>query len=168
MKYRIIGVLIGVFMLISSTAWAQMGGGPGMMEKGMMGGGMMGSGMEMHGMGMGMDGGMMEMMKMMEAVSGLDLTPDQKKKIQMLKLSHQKEAIPLFSRVRMSSVEMEELLLQDPVDMTKVKDKIKEKYDAMAKLEVSHLTLKQQIQSILTPEQRQRMESMMMGMKGMM
>jgi Spy/CpxP family protein refolding chaperone len=81
----------------------------------------------------------------------------------MLKLSHQKEAIPLFLRIRMSGVEIEELLLQDPVDMIQVKDKIKGKYDAMAKLEVSHLTLKQQVQSFLTPEQRQRMEAMMMG-----
>jgi Spy/CpxP family protein refolding chaperone len=167
MNHRLTQIIfpVVILMFITTTASAQMMGGD-TEKRGMMEGGMMGGGLGMHGM-MGMDGGMMEMMKMMGTVSGLDLTPDQKKKVQMLKLSHQKEAIPLFSRIRMNGVEIEELLLQDPVDMTKVKDKIKEKYDAMAKLEVSHLTLKQQVQSILTPEQRQRMETMMMKMMDM-
>jgi Spy/CpxP family protein refolding chaperone len=117
------------------------------------------------GMGMGMDAGMGEMMKLMKKAAHLDLNPDQKKRFQALKLSHQKEAIPLFSQVMMNNVEIQELLLQDPVDIRKIQNKVMEKYDAMAKLEMSHIALKQHILEILTPEQREKLDSMQ-GMKG--
>lgn len=109
------GILLLSLIIIPLIAKAQMeevdrGGG------GMMGGDGMGM-HEMKGMhGMGMDGGMMEMMKMMMRTSGLDLTADQKKKLQLLRLHHQKEAIPLLARVRMSVVELQELALADPVE----------------------------------------------------
>src|SRR5581483_2169204 len=80
----------------------------------------------------------------------------------------QKEAIPLFSKTEMANVEIKELTLADPVDLEKVKAKVKEKHTAMADLEVSHLALAQQMKGILTPEQRQKMESMMMEMGPMM
>ena len=123
--------------------------------------GMMGGGMGMMG-AHGMDVGMMGMMKMMKAVSHLDLTPDQRKKIELQKLQHQKEAIPLLGRIRMAGVELRELLLADSVDMEKAKMKVKEKHDAMAELEVGHLALMRQVKGVLTPEQRQKMESMVM------
>ena len=159
-----------IFIAVPLTSFAEMqGGGEG--KGGMMGEGMMGGGMPMMHkmMGMhGMDAGMMEMMKMMQAMSGLNLTPDQKKKIESLKLKHQKEAIPLLSKTEMASVEIKELTLADPVDLEKVKAKVKEKYSAMADLEVSHLALTQQVKGILTPEQRQKIDSMMMEMGPMM
>jgi Spy/CpxP family protein refolding chaperone len=166
-------ISILALMLIPLTALAQMAGDQGG-KKGMMGGGMMGGMsmqemMGMHGMGMDMEmGGMMEMMKMMRAASRLDLTADQKKRLQSLNLQHQKEAIPLMARLRMAGVELQELLLADPVDIEKVKAKIREKHQAMAELEYSHLAVKQQTKALLTPEQRQRMESMMMKMEPMM
>jgi heterodisulfide reductase subunit B len=61
-------------------------------------------------------------------------------------------------------VEIQELLLADSVNLDKVKAKVKEKYDAAAKLEMSHLALTQAIKKMLTPEQRQQMDSMMMRM----
>jgi Spy/CpxP family protein refolding chaperone len=165
MKSRLTHIFLTLVLIsVPGIVFAQMGGDGserhGMMGKGMMGG----SGMEMHGMGMDMDAGMMEMMKMMGAASRLDLTPDQKKKLQSIKLTHQKEAIPLFSKIRLSGVEIQELLQDDPVPMEKVKAKVQEKHDVMAKLEVSHLAMKQQVRAILTPEQRQRLESTMMDM----
>jgi Spy/CpxP family protein refolding chaperone len=119
-------------------------------------------GMGMHEMGM--DGGMMGMMKMMMAVEHLDLTPDQRKKIQALRLQHQKEAIPLFGKIRMAGLETEELLMADPVDLEKVKARTKEKYEAMADLEMGHHQMQQQMKALLTPEQRQRLEEMMRKM----
>jgi Spy/CpxP family protein refolding chaperone len=155
-------ISILALILIPLTAIAQMAGDQGG-KKGMMGGMSMQEMMGMHGMGMDMEmGGMMEMMKMMQAASRLDLTADQKKRLQSLSLQHQKEAIPLMARLRMAGVELQELLLADPVDVEKVKAKIREKHQAMAELEYSHLALKQQTKALLTPEQRQRMESMMM------
>ena len=165
-----------VMMSVGSAAWAQMEK-DGTGKSGMMGGGMMGGGgmgmpdmMGMHGPGMGMDmgGGMMDMMKMMKAVSSLNLTPEQNKKLQMVKLQHQKEAIPVLGQIRMAGVEIQELLLADPVNLDKVKSKVKEKYDAAAKLEMSHLALMQEVKKMLTPEQRQQMDSMMMQMGPMM
>ena len=176
MKKSMISILclsLFIFIAVPLTSFAEMQGGGegkgGMMGEGMMGGGMPGMPMMQKMMGMhGMDAGMMEMMKMMQAMSRLDLTPDQKKKIESLKLKHQKEAIPLLSKTEMANVEIKELTLSDPIDLEKVKAKVKEKYTAMADLEVSHLALTQQMKGILTPEQRQKMESMMMEMGPMM
>ena len=161
-----------VMMSVGSAASAQMGkdgtGKPGMMGDGMMGSGGMGMPdmMGMHGPGMGMDmgGGMMDMMKMMKAVSSLNLTPEQNKKLQMVKLQHQKEAIPLLGKIRMAGVDIQELLLADSVDLAKVKAKVREKHEAMADLDISHLVLMRDVKAVLSPEQRQRMESMMMEM----
>ena len=167
---RVAVVLAVVFM--GSMALAQMGK-DGMGKSGMMGDGMMGSGgmgmgmMGMHGPGMEM-GGMGEMMKMMRATSQLNLTVDQKKKLQLSTLQHQKEAIPLLGQVRMAGVEIQELLLAESVNLDKVKSKVKEKYDAAAKLEISHLALIQEVKKMLTTEQRQQMDSMMMQMGPMM
>jgi Spy/CpxP family protein refolding chaperone len=153
-------------------ALAQMGK-DGMGKSGMMGDGMMGSGgkgmgmMGMHGPGMEM-GGMGEMMKMMRAASALNLTAEQKKKLELSTLQHQKEAIPLLGQVRMAGVEIQELLLAESVNLDKVKSKVKEKYDAAAKLEISHLALIQEVKKMLTAEQRQQMDSMMMQMGPMM
>jgi len=173
----IAGVMMSVFL--SSIVSAQMMtkpeggmeyGGKGMHETmGHPGG--MGGYEGMGGHEMGMDGGLAGMMKMFVAVKHLDLTPDQRKQIQTLRLQHQKEAIPLMGKVRMAGVETEELLMADPVDLEKVKAKTKEKYDAMAELEISHLDLAQKIKAILTPEQRQKLDEMEMkmghGMEGM-
>jgi Spy/CpxP family protein refolding chaperone len=141
------------------------------MGDGMMGGKIMGhedgGGMGMHGPGMEM-GGMDEMRKMMRAMSMFSLTPDQQKKLQLATIRHQKEAIPLLGQIRMAGVEIQELLLADPANLDKVKTKVKEKYDAAAKLEMSHLALSQEVKKMLTPEQRQQMESMMMRMGPMM
>ncbi|MEK7279161.1 MAG: hypothetical protein AAB090_00755 [Nitrospirota bacterium] len=162
------GILLLSLIIIPLIAKAQMEEG----DRG--GGGMMGGdgmGMHemrgMHGM-MGMDGGMMEMMKMMMRTSGLDLTADQKKKLQLLRLHHQKEAIPLLARVRMSVVELQELALADPVDMENVRAKTKEKHSALAELEFGHMLHIQQVKAVLTPDQRQKLESMMMEMGSMM
>lgn len=176
MKRSITGLVVMVALLSStSMASAQMGksekGGAGMMGAGMMGDGMMGGehdgGMGMHGPGMEL-GGMGEMKKMMRAMPRLNLTPDQKKKVQLSTLQHQKEAIPLLGQIRTAGVEIQELLLADSVNLDKVKSKVKEKYDAGAKLEMSHLALAQEIKKMLTPEQRRQMESMMMPMGPMM
>jgi Spy/CpxP family protein refolding chaperone len=183
MKKSITSILclsLFIFLAVPLTSFAQMQEGGegkgGMMGEGMMGGGMpmmqmMQKMMGMHGMDAGMQGGtlgVMEMMKMMQSMSSLNLSPDQKKKIETLKLKHQKEAIPLLSKTEMANVEIKELTLADPVDLEKMRAKVKEKHTAMADLEVSHLALAQQMKGILTPEQRQKMESMMIEMGTMM
>jgi Spy/CpxP family protein refolding chaperone len=161
------GILLLSMIIIPLIAKAQMEEG----DRG--GGGMMGGdGMGMHEMrgmhGMGMDGGMMEMMKLMMRTFGLDLTADQKKKLQRLRLHRQKEAIPLLARFRMSVVELQELALADPVDMENVRAKTKEKHSALAELEFGHMLHIQQVKALLTPDQRQKLESMMMEMRSMM
>jgi Spy/CpxP family protein refolding chaperone len=164
MEKRLIGILlVSVLMCAPAAAFAQMKGGgekKEMMERGLMGGGEMGmQGIEMmegHGAGMGH-----EMVGMMWAMNQLDLTAEQKKNIQQLKLKHQKEAIPLIGKIQMAGVELKEILLADPIDMGKAKEKIKEKHDTMTELEISHLFLVLQLKALLNPEQRQKLESMM-------
>lgn len=164
-------ILALALMFIYTTAFAQMEGDRSG-KKEMMGGGMAGMPMmremmRMHDMA-GMQGGTLDVMKMMQAMSRLDLTPDQKKEIESLKLKHQKEAIPLLARVSMAEVELKELLMADSVDPEKVKAKVQEKHIALAELEASHLLLTQQVKAALPPEQRRKMESMMMEMGPMM
>ncbi|MFZ5874898.1 MAG: Spy/CpxP family protein refolding chaperone [Nitrospirota bacterium] len=167
------GLMVAV-LLLAGPAVAQMGKDGkkqgGMMGGDMMGGGGMDMGMDMmgaHGGGMGM-GGTDDMMKMMRVTSKLNLTAEQQKKLRLSTLHHQKEAIPMLGQIRMAGVEIQELLLSEPVNWDKVKSNVKEKYDAAAKLEMSHLTLMQDVKKMLTPEQRQQMESMMMQMGPMM
>lgn len=151
-------------MFIYTTAFAQMEGDRSG-KKEMMGGGMSGMPMMREMMRMHDMAGMMEMM---QAISRLDLTPDQKKEIESLKLKHHKEAIPLLARVSMAEVELKELLMGDSVDPEKVKGKVQEKHIAVAELEASHLLLTQQVKAALPPEQRRKMESMMMETGPMM
>jgi Spy/CpxP family protein refolding chaperone len=162
----ILWLLLFIFIAFIAAPWST----SAQMEEGADKGGMMGGALPMMQkmMGMhGMDAGMTEMMKMMQSMVRLDLTSDQKKKIESLKLKHHKEAIPLLSRISMAQVETKELLMAEPPDLEKVKAKVREKQTAMADLEVSHLALMQQVKGVLTPEQRQKMESMMMEMSSM-
>ena len=119
---------------------------------------------KMMGGAMGLDAGMMEMMRTMHAVKRLDLKPDQDKKIRQMHLQHQKEAVKLMGRIRTAEIESEELLMAEPVNLEKVKVKVQEKYAAAVELEMSHLSMIQQIKAVLTPEQRKTIESPGAGM----
>ncbi|HEY4485165.1 MAG TPA: hypothetical protein VI702_02420 [Nitrospiria bacterium] len=138
----------------------EMGGGPHESE-GM--GGDMPMGGKMMGGAMGLDGGMMEMMKTMRAVRKLELTADQDRKIRQMHLQHQKEAVKLMGRIRIAGIESDELLMAEPVNLDKVKVKVGEKYAAAAELEMAHLSMIQQVKAVLTPDQRKALESPMAG-----
>jgi len=173
MNRKWILIALGLMLMLSpSVVQAQMMTMP---EEGMRGGGMgnqegmgMGGGMSMReGMGMhemGMDGGMMSLRKMMRMADHLNLTPAQRKNIRALHLQHRKDAIPVLGKIRLAGLEIEEALLADPVNFDKLKAKTKEKHQALADLEIAHHQLHQQIRAALTPEQRQSLDEMMMGM----
>ena len=112
-------------------------------------------------------GDMGDMMKMMHALAALDLTPEQNKQREQLMLAHRKEAIALSSQMQTADVEIDELLLADPVALDKVKAKVKEKHDAAVKLELSHIQLMQDVKKLLTPEQRKSLEAAMLEMRPM-
>jgi len=116
-------------------------------------------------MWLGGAGEMGGMMKMMHALASLDLTPEQNKQREQLMLAHRKEAIALSSQMQTADVEIDELLLADPVALDKVKAKVKEKHDAAAKLELSHIQLMQDVKKLLTPEQRKSLEAAMLEMR---
>ena len=148
--------------------------GDGMMEQGGVTAGCAGDGefsMRVpgpHGNMMWMNGmGDMGGMRMMHALASLDLTPEQNKQRELLMLAHRKEAIALSSQMQTADVELDELLLADPVALDKVKAKVKEKHDAAAKLEVSHIQLTQDVKKLLTPEQRKSLDAAMLEMKPM-
>jgi Spy/CpxP family protein refolding chaperone len=113
---------------------------------------------EMHGMhSMSQDGGMAPM-RLMARMRQLDLTPEQRRKLEQIHLQHQKEAVPLLGRVRTAEVEIRELLLDEPAALDKVKAKLRDKHAALAELELAHLALAQQLRAALTPEQRQQLD----------
>lgn len=121
--------------------------------------GPLGMGPMMGGAGFGDMGGMM---KMMHALAALDLTPEQNKQRELLLLAHRKEAIALTSQIETADVDVDTLLLADPIALDKVKAKVKEKHDAAAKLEVGHIELMQDVKKLLTPEQRKALDAAML------
>jgi Spy/CpxP family protein refolding chaperone len=165
------GLLIAALLGIPSSGFAQMkdmcekdgmckkdaemgmdseGMKPRMMRMGDMGG--------MHDMQMGMSGDMMEMMRLTHALASIDLTPDQMATMKRLRLQHQKEGIPLHAKVQLADVELNELALADTPDFKKIESVLKDKHEALVKLELSHLQLAKKMKDVLTPDQRQELE----------
>lgn len=149
--YRIVMVLVGLFVFGFSTSHAQMmmgqGGKQGMMGqgKGMMCDkmGMMGKGGKtgmmgmMQGMdqGMGMMGerGMMHSRYMKKGLhfyfknsEAIALTGEQLEKLDDIKITFKKSYILEKARLKVAKIELEELLDEDSVSMKSVEKKVKE------------------------------------------
>jgi Spy/CpxP family protein refolding chaperone len=160
------GILLIVGLVaVPMTGMAQMKGMGGKdsqcgMSSGDGDGGM--GGMGMGGMGMGGDmGDMMGLQRMTHAFSMLDLRPEQTTALKRLRLQHQKEAMPLRTKIQEADLDIEELKMADKPDIKKIEAKLKEKHDALAKMEASHIDLQQKMKAVLTPEQRKDLETMM-------
>ena len=170
-----------------------MGMGGGMMGGGQgMGGGMMGGGQGMHGMmgkGMGMGGGqgmqgmcpMCSMMGMSEMLpggmcllraGGLGLTDDQISKIQNIHTDFRREQIKTGSEIQLAQLDLQQELMKDNPDTSKVGTIIKRINGLQAEVQIAAMKSWLAGRNVLTPEQRDMcksmMKSMMQGMGGMM
>lgn len=163
-------------------------GGPGMMatadededdNEDMSPGGMMGvmGGRGMQGM-MGRGGmmghGHMLLRKLDRLAEQLNLTPEQRTQIRALARTHMKEAIQTRADMAALRIDLSALLDAESVDVAKVKETLQSLAAQRANLAFAHVTLMQEINQLLTPEQQQQFRTLRRqmlhggGMKGMM
>ena len=125
--------------------------------RGMMGGRMMGGGM---------------MQRHLERLTQqLGLGDDQRTQVQTLVRNHAKEVIRLQADIAIMRIDVGQLLDADPVDLPKVKQLVQAIAAKEADLQLSHITVMQEIRKLLNPEQQKTFRTMqghMMEDGGMM
>ena len=126
--------------------------GPGMMGRGMMRG---------HG---GMRGHMQR--KMARLTGQLDLSEEQQSKVHALLRAHAKEGIRLKADIDTASIDLQQLLDAQPVDMAKVKTALQTIAGKEADLRVTHISAMQDIRELLTPEQQKQFRAVWGHMLG--
>ncbi len=135
------------------------------MMKGMMQGmkGMMGKGMEacpsmghMGGhKGYGHHGPSVEMLK-----ERLGLSEEQVEKAKEMERAYRKEAIRLHSDIKIAEIDLKALLDQEPVDMARVEEKVKEIEGKRARLRLERIRFYRDLMGILTPDQKKAFKEM--------
>lgn len=127
-------------------------GGMGMMHKspakGMMGGGRMGMGQMM-----GMPGGAMYG-KIMMALKGMNLTPDQKTRAKAVHSDYKKKQIRAMADAKIAHLELHELMTADPVNMDRVKAKVNELAQKRAEMMLTGIRSLEDLKKVLNPEQK--------------
>ena len=113
--------------------------------------------------GMDDEGGMggRGMMMQRDMLKNVGLTADQESKIEALNADHQKSVIVKSSEIKLIGVDLRTEMEKDKVDMAKINDlaeKMGKARGEMAKLQIIHAG---QIASILTKDQRTKMEALM-------
>jgi Spy/CpxP family protein refolding chaperone len=90
----------------------------------------------------------------------LELTNEQQAQIRALLRNHAKEAIRLKADIGVLAVDVRQLLDTDPVDLPKVKQLFQSMAAKGADLRVAHVTLMQEINTLLTPDQQKQFRPM--------
>ncbi len=94
----------------------------------------------------------------------LNLTPSQMQKINDIILEHRQEAITLRGeRTRLKSQLEAELLKKDP-SMSKIKSILKDISEVEYKLRLSSIEMVFEVESVLTPQQKQQLMTLFPGM----
>jgi len=138
-----------------------MGGGMGMMGGGMMGGGMMGGGM----MGSGMMSGGMGMGYMMSprVMQMLGLSADQKAKISEIQAQARKKQWPMLGDLREERIKLRDVMSSDTPDAAAATAQYRKVQDLQRQLFEGALVARNQVEATLTPEQKEKLKSSMMG-----
>jgi Spy/CpxP family protein refolding chaperone len=92
-----------------------------------------------------------------------DLTPEQMAQMKKLHLEHQKEMLPIRTKIKSAELDMQQLLM-DKADQKMIYKKIEE--IGMLKIEVAKLRYTQHlaVRTILTDEQKAKFDAMPIGM----
>jgi Spy/CpxP family protein refolding chaperone len=97
----------------------------------------------------------------------LELTDEQQAQVRTLLRNHAKEAIRLRADRGVMSIDVRQLLDTDPVDLQKVKQLLQDIAMKDADLHLAHITLMQDVNKLLGPEQQKKFRSMRESMFGM-
>ena len=162
MRKNMVSLFFGFIFtaVLVSSAQAQMEGC--MHEGGMMGGmGHQEMGM-MHGMG-GMQGCGMMMDDDHPMWKKLGLDDKQKDALKALRSKTMKDMIKKRADMQIAAIELQDLLDKDPVDMKAVETSVKKNQSIKTDMFLAHVKAREEMKSILTPEQQKQMKGMMEG-----
>jgi Spy/CpxP family protein refolding chaperone len=84
----------------------------------------------------------------------LNLTDQQKKDMQKLRIDMEKKNTPLESQIRLARLEIQQLMLADSPDRAKIEKQMKEVSDVELKIKLNRLDHAFAVKGILTPEQQ--------------
>lgn len=94
----------------------------------------------------------------------LDLTDEQEARVRSLLLTHMKDAIRARADIDVKKLDLRELLQADTVDLAKVKALLQAIASQKVDLHLARITLGQEINKLLNPEQQQKFRSMRLHM----
>jgi Spy/CpxP family protein refolding chaperone len=122
---------------------------------------------DMMGLG-GMRGpGGMTARHMARLAQQLELTDEQRAQIRMLMRNHAKEALRLRADIGVLTVDIQQVLDTDPVDLPKAKQLFQSMAMKEADLHLVHVTLMQEVAKLLTPDQQKKFRTMRVHVMGM-
>ena len=108
--------------------------------------------------GMGPGGG-----RHASALANLNLTAEQSEKIRAARETHQKDMIPIQTKMFTKRAELRLLWMQAKPDPEKIKSKQKEILDLMGQLQEKQTDFRLEFLNILTPEQRTKLLAQGLG-----
>ena len=153
MKKVVVGLLMGLLLIgfVSGSSYAEKSGG----VKGEKGrheecASRMGH-MRHRGMGM-----MRAEHRIWKALADLGLDEKQKEAIKDIRTIAKKDAIRKIADIRITRIELREILDKDPVDMGAVEAKLKQMESEKTDMHMSRIKMLEEIKAKLTPEQRQK------------
>lgn len=128
---------------------------------GQMGWGKMGRGHHYRSMGQGMGAGMRHggtyspmYGKIMMAIKGMDLTPEQRSKTAAIRSEYRKKAVKAAADAKIAHMELHEMIAADPVNLEKVRSKVNELSRKKADMMMSGIKALEDLKKVLTPAQR--------------
>jgi Spy/CpxP family protein refolding chaperone len=157
MRKSLFSMFLGFIFVSALTlnAYAQMCGSMGGSGSCMQGGMMMGMGCMQAG-GMMMD----DDHPMWKHLVGLGLDEKQKEAIKALQTKTMKEMIRKKADAQIADIDLKNLLDKDPVDMKAVEATVKKSESFKTAMFLAHISAREELKSILTPDQRKRLKEM--------
>lgn len=89
-----------------------------------------------------------------------DMTEEQKEQIRALRTEVEKELLPMRSKLRIKSAELDELLVVDKPDMKTIHRKVDEISALRTEMQKKHVDNRLKIRGLMTDEQRVRFDTM--------
>ena len=173
MRQRLVSIFFGVIFITAlvSNAQAQMCGCMGGKDDGIQTGSMMMGGMGhqnmvmMHGMGNMQGSGMMmgDGNPMWKHLMSLGLDDKQKDALKSLRTKMIREMAKRMADKQVAGIELQDLLDKDSVDMKSVEASMKKSESLKTDMLLARIKAREEMKSILTPDQRKRLKEMMDG-----
>ena len=111
----------------------------------------------------GMKGMFMMPWKMMVLRKELGLSDDQVNRIRDMYTNMRKQKVQLRSQIQLNKIDLQNMLMREDVNMQEVEQKIRDIANLKAEMHIAWIRAMQDMRNTLTPEQRDRVKSMIMS-----